>query len=441
MRSKARARSVLLVLVATEVVGVLVAITTNVASGDLPESWHAHLWLAWPALAVLVPTGTLLAIVMYRTDGETVRWFFSKQATNSRRYLCRTVRKNWVDNYLTHSLHRKAAIELGLENRPDKLVYPRELYIESPGQHPFPLEPGISVTKIMRENCGLLILGEPGAGKTILLLGILEDLLASAEKRENETEPIPVVFKLETWAVSRKPLAEWLVDELSGDQYGVDRYVAEQWIAEDQILPLLDGLDEVALNQRVACARAIGAFHAKHRAVPLAVTSRIADYDALGLRLALGSAVLVQPLTRRQVRDYLRLWGEHLAGLRTVFRTDPTLWELLKTPFFLSAAVDAYKGISAADLYTDGSLEDRRTQLIAAFVKRSLSGKPNQRTYELQDAVRWLAYIARALGQRLETVFYIELVDASWLPFGSSRAVAYIVSLLSGVLSGLMIGL
>lgn len=441
MRSKPRAKGVVLVLVATEVVGVLVAITTNVASGDLPTSWHAHLWLAWPALGALVLIGILLAIVLHRSDDDTDRWFFSKQATNSRRYLCLTVRKTWVDDFLAHSLHRQAAIELGLENRSDKLSYPWELYVESPGQHPCPLEPGISVTKLMRENCGLLILGEPGAGKTTLLLGLLEELLAAAEQDEDEIERIPVVFKLETWTFSRKPLAEWLVDELSGDQYGVDRYVAERWIAEDQVLPLLDGLDEVALDQRIACARAIGFFHAAHRSVPLAVTSRIADYDALGLRLALGAAILIRPLTRRQVSEYLDLWGEQLGGLRTAFRTDPTLWELLKTPFFLSVAVDAYEGIPAADLYTDGPLEDRRTQLIATFVERSLTRKPSQQIYEPQDAERWLAYIARTLGQRLETVFYIEMVDASWLPPSPRRAIAFRVSLTSGFLSGLMIGL
>ena len=33
--------------------------------------------------------------------------------------------------------------------------------------------------------------------------------------RGDATHPIPVVFPLSTWAETRRPLAEWLVDELS----------------------------------------------------------------------------------------------------------------------------------------------------------------------------------------------------------------------------------
>lgn len=41
------------------------------------------------------------------------------------------------------------------------------------------------------------------------------------------------------------------------------------------------------------------------------MSSRIADYDALGLRLSLDTALLIQPLTRPQTEDYLDRFGEH----------------------------------------------------------------------------------------------------------------------------------
>ena len=58
----------------------------------------------------------------------------------------------------------------------------------------------------------LLILGAPGSGKTTLLLELARDLLDRAVR--DPTHPIPVVFPLSTWAESRRPLAEWLVEEL-----------------------------------------------------------------------------------------------------------------------------------------------------------------------------------------------------------------------------------
>ena len=57
------------------------------------------------------------------------------------------------------------------------------------------------------------------------------------------TQPIPVVFPLSTWAESRRPLAEWLVEELY-QRYDIPRKIGQPWVEADQILPLLDGLDE-----------------------------------------------------------------------------------------------------------------------------------------------------------------------------------------------------
>ncbi|WP_309111675.1 NACHT domain-containing protein [Saccharothrix sp.] len=126
------------------------------------------------------------------------------------------------------------------------------------------------------------MLGSPGAGKTTMLLTLLEDLLDNAA--HDRTYPIPVVFPLSSWASDRdRRLEEWFVDELCGPLYGLPRDLAEQWVTDERVLPLLDGLDEVALGRRPACARAIDAFHATHRLLPLVVSSRAADYEALDL--------------------------------------------------------------------------------------------------------------------------------------------------------------
>ena len=61
----------------------------------------------------------------------------------------------------------------------------------------------------------LLILGAPGrAGKTTLLLELARDLL-TRRAGDDPTHPIPVVFPLSTWSETRKPLDQWLVDELN----------------------------------------------------------------------------------------------------------------------------------------------------------------------------------------------------------------------------------
>src|SRR5947209_447918 len=121
----------------------------------------------------------------------------------------------------------------------------------------------------------LFRLEEPGSGKTTLLLKLTRDLLSRAT--EDETYPVPVVFNLSSWAVKRQSLAAWLVGELNS-KYQVPRKLGQWWIATDQILPLLDGLDEVAQEHRATCIGAINAYRHDHGIVPTVVCSRTADY-------------------------------------------------------------------------------------------------------------------------------------------------------------------
>ena len=88
----------------------------------------------------------------------------------------------------------------------------------------------------------------------------------------------------------------------------------------------------------------------------------MADYAVLTTKLHLPGALVVQPLTRQQVDDYLAQAGKPLAGVRTALQEDKTLWELLDTPLVLSVAALAYQGRSAAEMQITGTLDERKTQ-------------------------------------------------------------------------------
>jgi predicted NACHT family NTPase len=272
---------------------------------------------------------------------------------SARHQMLAKVRRDWIDGYLKHSLDNLVRIELGLEENPDAVSRPWDVIVQQPNRAPRPLPPGQTMGAIFDElGQALLILGAPGAGKTTLLLELTRDLLDRAE--QDASYPIPVVFHLSSWAVRRRPLADWLVDELA-ERYYVPRKLAQAWAGAEQVLPLLDGLDEVAPEHRAECVEVINAFRQQHGQVPLAVCCRAADYQALPTRVEMSGAVAIEPLSRAQVNTYLEQVGEPLAGVQMALRDDETLWELLDTPLMLSIVALAYRGVRPATLVAVGA--------------------------------------------------------------------------------------
>src|SRR5262249_1924247 len=145
-------------------------------------------------------------------------------------------------------------------------------------------------------------------------------------------------FNLSSWAVQRRPLADWLVEEMN-TKYQVPRNLALSWVKADQVLPLLDGLDEVALPHRSACVEAINTFRKEHGLLPLVVCSRSVDYLALRRQVLLRSAVVVQPLTEQQIDEYLSGAGEQMEAVRAALRDDPVLQQLATTPLMLNMLI------------------------------------------------------------------------------------------------------
>jgi len=166
-----------------------------------------------------------------------------EQALRNRQAMIRKVRYSWIDGVLHKSLYRVACLELKMQEQPQAAAHPWETIVQEQGREPRVMGPTESMVTVFDDlGRSLLILGKPGTGKTTMLLELAEKLLERAER--DIGHPIPVVFNLSTWAVERRALADWLVDELN-QRYRVPLKQAEMWVGGGQVLPLLDGLDEV----------------------------------------------------------------------------------------------------------------------------------------------------------------------------------------------------
>jgi hypothetical protein len=345
----------------------------------------------------------------------------------------------WITGVLQPSLPHDILLNLGLTERPAMVTRALDLFVQRPDVTDQVQVPGTRLIDVFdRLDRALLILGAPGAGKTTLLLELAQDLLGRAA--QNPEAPMPVVFPLSSWTQQRRALTDWLVDALQ-DQYDIPRTIGHAWVASNQILPLLDGLDEVASEHRAACVEVINTFRQDHGLLPLAVCSRVADYEALGTRLRLQGAIVVQPLTQAQVETYVVQIGPPAAAVHAALREDPTLWELLDTPLMLFVMMLTYAGQPVAALRTSGTLQERRRDLFEHYVDRMFQRRSASRPYPRPQTEHWLTWLAWQMEQHGLTVFHLERMQPDWLPPHPRVMLATGMGLLAGLVFGLGGGL
>jgi len=266
--------------------------------------------------------------------------------THNRQAMLNRVRNNWIEGVLERSLYKVARIEPGLEERRDAVAErPGDVILQTQGQPDCKLPPGTKIADVFEKvGRSLLILGEPGSGKTTTLLELARDMIDRAEKEP--TEKIPVVFNLSSWTDPKQTISDWLTEEL-GAKYNIPKKkIAAPWVENDSLFILLDGLDEVASARRAKCVEAINAFLEDHL-VPVVVCCRKEEYEALDAKLKkLQNAVLLQPLTPEQIDGYLERLSPDLDSLRKALDGDEDLQEFAKTPLILSIMTLAYRGMS-----------------------------------------------------------------------------------------------
>jgi eukaryotic-like serine/threonine-protein kinase len=361
-----------------------------------------------------------------------------------RAIMLRRVRYKWITGVLEPSLARAAHLILGMERRPDLLgLGARTVY--RPGSRAEPLPTDMPISKFFdMVGGGMLIVGAPGGGKTTTLLQLCRELLDRAEY--DSGWPIPVVVNLASWGRHRLPLGAWLVDELA-DGYQVPRRVAAAWVEQDALTLLLDGLDEVADTHRVACADAINAWRHKHGLVPVVVSGRTEELQALGPRLRLEEAVELQPPSDAEVDrylGYLEATGTPIGEVRDAIAADGALRRLVNSPLLLHVVVLAYHGRPASALHALGTVQQRQAWLWEAYVARMFEQRPLDPAdgYTDEMALGWLAWLARSLQERAQTEFNLDRLAPEWLPTAAKqRRVLAAIGLATGLVIGPVLGL
>ena len=275
--------------------------------------------------------------------------------------------------------------------------------------------PEMGLSRIRARSHQLLVLGAAGTGKTTALFELARDLLTEA--RANHERPIPVILYLSTWGEHQGSLADWIISELD-KQYDINPKRGKSYVANNRLLPLLDGLDEVRDPYRTRCIKEINNFVTDRHEVDIVVSCRIQEYVKTATWLSLREAVILLLPTQKQVSKYLEKAGTSFADVINALQDadgSRGLRSLLSTPLMLNIVARTYAGQSgkSSDLVSmTGTLEQRRSRILSAYKDRMLLRRPappifgrmefgtSQREIESQwrnQATHWLVWLAQLM--------------------------------------------
>ncbi|HBW56925.1 MAG TPA: hypothetical protein DEF27_03645 [Oscillatoriales bacterium UBA8482] len=326
--------------------------------------------------------------------------------------------QNEVKQYRLQSLHRAVLTHLAQETPPLKMrrIWDVELKVSHHPSVRLTNDTGI-IQVFDRLNGRLLILGSLGSGKTTTLIGLAKVLVGRAQT--DVEEPIPVLLDLSTWKNPDQPIIDWIIEQLN-IKYEISIAVIQNWIQQLQILPLIDGLDQLSLNKQVECVRQINQLlNGDISPLHLVICASIVNYKKLPERLDLNGAIFLRPLNIQQIQDYLinsrsrELWHN--------IETDQPLLKLAKIPLYLTMMTLAYEEILIMSWKHLNSFEEQRDYLFNAYIRRQLNQDIHRSQYlpgkapKSESFRRWLGWLATRLTTDEVTEFSVKKIPIYWL--------------------------
>jgi hypothetical protein len=272
----------------------------------------------------------------------------------------------------------------------------------------------------------LVVVGEPGSGKSTALLVLARALLI----RWTVEAPIPVVVNLSTWDPRSQRLDDLIRARIAGESKPAGR--VRRWtrrllrrsrasapldlVDNRRVLPVLDGLDELPRDSWADARRALAvALAAPDRRFVLACAAgsypRIVPDEVM--QLGGTRVVRLRPIRPAGAKKYLqprtstRRWDPVVAALRS--GPPSPVAEALSTPLMLYLARVAYEdpATQPADLCEFPTTEAIQAHLLERYVpalyrvprQPDAVGSAPAKGYNADQAQRWLSALARLLDR------------------------------------------
>ena len=306
----------------------------------------------------------------------------------------------------------------------------------------------------------LVVLGQPGSGKTILVIRLLLDLLQS----RNSGDPVPVLVSAASWDPSTSALRDWLVSKLGIDYPALTasapsgylgQSCIEALINQHLITLIIDGLDEIPDRARgVAIARINDAMRPGEFLVVTSRTDRFRNSvkasTGEGVTLRGAAGVEICPLNPAASLRYLRsdasgsVGADRWAPVAEAIAANGPMAEILSNPLMVALARAIYNprpteqgsGVpNPATLCQYSSAAGLESHLLDGFVAASYRvALPGEHSWQAYRAEKWLTYLAAHLDSRIGST------DLAWWQLAQimpRKLFTLIVGLLTGVICAL----
>lgn len=384
------------------VLTIAVALVGNLATSTVqaPGRWWAP--TVWATTAVLVVVAVLVERAKYRTATTTA---------DALTRLAAAVTRQWTNEIAGRGVWQPVPLRVRWSSTGRPVAAERDVVLDEGATEwrEVPLEGHLG--EIVTTFTGLphrqmVVLGGPGAGKSVLAALLTLDLV---EGRRQADEPVAVLLALASWDPASENVETFLTRRLT-EEYGFladpapgGTTVAEHLLAHRQLVAVVDGLDELPAERHGPAIEALDRFAAAGH--PLVLTCRAEEYEQAvtitGAVLSRAAVVELRPLDVADVIAFLRhpaparpRWEPVLSHLRE--HPDGQLATVLSTPLMVSLARARYlpPATDPTELLNSHSPQELREVLIDGFVP-ALYG--DSRDYPPGMALRWLSYLAYQL--------------------------------------------
>lgn len=293
-----------------------------------------------------------------------------------------------------------------------------------------------------------VIIGDPGNGKSLALFtAILEEIREVEAKRKNGNSAvqIPVYLSLNSWN-KHIDLNDWLTERISREYMDCRKSKSfDVLVGQYEIVPYVDGLDEVNSEDRVACFKALLTYEGERLVFSCRkqelneLITVVGEEDVLQGNLAIQE---LQHLSRTLIEStIISTMQEKAVEVIDFIRAKNFLFDFLCTPLRLNLFLKVYDKLDPAMKVQIAPMNEKELEL---FLWEKYDEAMFEEKYpKLKDKTGWSVVAVRTymvwLAKKMNgTSFFIEDLQPAWL---GNRTRILLYYLTSRIISGIVLAI